>query len=152
MSKEKKTTQKNKVFTDKILPHHNVQVPFEVISHQELDCYCIAVFAYMKLRYQYFEDTLKSKYCESNTTIANALGISRSKVIDCLHKLESAGFLIKQTRNSAGVSKQDQTNIYIVSDVLRNQKPEVSKTPKEKAYTPITKDYSWLDDPNNDPF
>lgn len=117
------TTQK-KVLPKNVKPKHNIQLPAEVIGHPDLDVYCIVVFSYMKLRYQYFNGFLKTTYHESNSTIAEAVGISRRKVIDCIDKLEKAGFVTKQVRNKAGSSKTEQTNIYTVKDCLKGTKIE----------------------------
>jgi len=95
-----------------------------VLFHKDVDTYTLKVFAYMKFRYQYFNNSLKTTYHESNTTIAEAVGISRRKVIECISKLENAGFVTKQIRNGCGVDKQDQTNIYTVKDCLLGSKIE----------------------------
>jgi biotin operon repressor len=113
-----------KKLPEKLKPKHNVQIPVEVMQHPDLDVYCLAVYAYMKLRYQYFNNFLKTTYHESNTTIADAVGASRRKVIECIGKLEKAGFVTKKIRNGSGVDKKEQTNIYTVKDCLSGSKIE----------------------------
>lgn len=130
MAKQKKVLPKT------LKPTHNVQLPVEVLGHPDLDVYCIAVFSYMKLRYQYFNGYLKTTYHESNSTIAEAVGMSRRKVIECISALEKAGFVTKQIRNKAGSSKQEQTNIYTVKDCLKGSKVELA-----------VKDLQWEDCP-----
>lgn len=110
-------TEKKKVYSENLKNHHNVQLPVEVLLHQETDPYDVMVFSYMKLRYQFF--THKGlQFCESNTTIASALSISRRKVIECINKLERLGFIHRELRNVSGVDKSEQTNIYTVTDCI----------------------------------
>lgn len=116
------TTKKK--LPEAVKPKHNVQIPVEVMQHPDLDVYCLAVFAYMKLRYQYFNNFLKTTYHESNSTIAAAVGASRRKVIECISKLEKAGFVTKKVRNGSGVDKTEQTNIYTLRDCLSGSKIE----------------------------
>jgi len=142
---------KKKIVPETIKKKHNVQIPAEVLLHQDLDTYCIVVYGYMKLRHQYFVDHLKSTYHESNTTIANAVGLSRSKVIECISKLEKAGFVIKKIRNGSGVDKKEQTNIYTVRDCLTDSKNR--DTSSKKLVEPkIQKDYkkTYRSDPINE--
>jgi len=113
---------KKKILPKTVKSDSNVQIPVEVLCHENLDAYCVVVFAYMKLRYQFFNDHLKTSFHESNSTIADAVGLSRSKVISCIDKLIEAGFVTKKTRNVVGVSKTEQTNIYTVTDCLRKKK------------------------------
>jgi len=102
---------------DNIKPEHNVQIPMEVLLHKEIDTYSLKVFTYMKFRYQFF--TMQGMtFHESNTTIAEATQMSRSKVIESINKLVELGFVSRQTRHGAGSEKGSQTNIYVVSDIL----------------------------------
>lgn len=101
----------------KLQPHLNVQVPVEVLLHKGLSSNDKVVFSYMKLRYQFFSSK-GMPYCESNTTIANALGLSRSTVIRSISKLSEEGFITKDIRNSQGVGRSEQTNLYVVKDCL----------------------------------
>lgn len=134
--KEKKT--KVKVYPETLQPHFNVQIPVEVLLHQDLDTYSVVVFAYMKLRFQYFQN-INKPYCESNNTIASAVGLSRSKVIESINKLESLGFLVREVRNRLGIDKKEQTNIYTVVDCLAESNPvfTVKKIEKTKTQTKV---------------
>lgn len=126
-------TQKNEA----ILPHHNVQIPMEVLLHEEMDTYSLKVFAYMKFRYQFF--TLKGlPFMESNSTISDMIGVSRSKVIESINKLVDLGFVVRQERHGKGSIKKDQTNVYIVKDILTpngivTQQKKKESTPKKPA-------------------
>lgn len=106
------------MFMSRILQHHlNVQIPVEVLLHENLSSNDKVVFSYMKLRYQFFKLN-KLPYCESNTTIASAIGLSRSTVIRSITKLMLEGFVTKDIRNTQGVDRGEQTNIYTVKDCL----------------------------------
>lgn len=127
-----------------ILDHYNVQIPAQILLHPEIDAYCLKVFAYMKFRYQHF--TLKGMtFHESNTTIAEAIGVSRSKVIDSINKLIDLGFVNRQTRHGAGSEKGNQTNIYVVMDILTpngvvvKQEKKVKQQPKTQQAAPKQK-------------
>jgi hypothetical protein len=146
-------TQKNEA----ILPHHNVQIPMEVLLHPEMDTYSLKVFAYMKFRYQFF--TLKGlPFMESNSTISDMIGVSRSKVIESINNLVDLGFVVRQERHGKGSVKKDQTNIYIVKDILTpngavtQQKKKVvvkDKTPPipiTKTVEVDDKSLNWFDD------
>lgn len=146
--------QKDK--NEAIKDFHNVQIPAQIFMHPEIDPYTFKVFAYMKFRYQFF--TLKGmSFHESNTTIGEAIGISRSKVIDAINKLISLGFVVRQARHGAGSEKGNQTNIYIVMDVLTpngkvvKQENKVKQVPNIPQFTPRTKEIipepHWGDDP-----
>jgi hypothetical protein len=136
-----KKEKKEKVYPDTLKKEHNVQIPVEVLLHQSTDAYDIMVFSYMKLRYQFF--TMKGlPFCESNSTIAAAIGLSRRKVIECINKLESLGFLHRELRNVSGVDKKEQTNIYKVTDCMSESKQvarrEIKKQVKETNRVKVT--------------
>lgn len=128
---------------DNIKPEHNVQIPMQVLLHKEIDTYSLKVFAYMKFRYQFF--TMQgSTFHESNTTIAEATQMSRSKVIESINKLVELGFVSRQTRHGSGSEKGSQTNIYIVSDILipngvvvkQEKKVKYQQKPQQKEVEP----------------
>jgi biotin operon repressor len=100
-----------------LLPHFNTQVPVEVLLHPEIDAYALKIFAYMKLRYQFFAYK-QLPFMESNSTISERTGVSRSKVIESINTLVSLGFVIRQERHGKGSVKKEQTNIYVVKDIL----------------------------------
>lgn len=148
-------TQKNEA----ILPNHNVQIPMEVLLHPKIDTYSLKVFAYMKFRYQFFT-RIGSPFMESNSTISDMIGISRSKVIESINNLVDLGFVVRQERHGKGSVKKDQTNIYIVKDVLtpngivvQQKKSRTVKAPSEVVHRVVeNQDNStdWLnglDDP-----
>ena len=134
------TTQKK----DNIKPEHNVQIPMQVLLHKEIDTYSLKVFAYMKFRYQFF--TMQGlTFHESNTTIAEATQMSRSKVIESINNLVELGFVSRQKpRHGAGSEKGSQTNIYIVSDILtpkgvvvkQEKKARQQQKPQQKEVEP----------------
>ena len=147
-------TQKEK--NEVIKAHHNVQIPMQILLHPDIDAYCLKVFAYMKFRYQFF--TLKGMtFHESNTTIAEAIDVSRSKVIDSINKLIELGFVNRQTRHGVGSEKGNQTNIYVVMDILTpngsvvKQEKRVKQQPKTQQFAPKQKVFipepDWEDDP-----
>ena len=102
---------------ENIKPEHNVQIPMQALLHPEMDTYSLKVFAYMKFRYQFFARRGQD-FHESNSTISDALGISRSKVIESINNLIELGFLHRQERHGKGSDKKNQTNIYTVMDIL----------------------------------
>lgn len=129
--------EKNDIIKD----HHNVQIPAQILLHPDIDAYCLKVFAYMKFRYQFF--TLKGlTFHESNTKIGEVIGVSRSKVIDSVNKLIELGFVVRQARYGAGSEKGNQTNIYVVMDILTpngkvvKQEKKVKQQPKTQHITP----------------
>lgn len=133
------TTQKK----DNIKPEHNVQISMQVLLHKEIDTYSLKVFAYMKFRYQFF--TMQGlTFHESNTTIAEATHMSRSKVIESINNLVELGFVSRQTRHGAGSEKGNQTNIYVVSDILtpngvvvkQEKKVKQQQRPQQKVVKP----------------
>ena len=114
-----------KLTVDKIKPEFNVQLPAQVMFDERLDVYAKIVFAYMKFRYQYFTEHLKSTYHESISTIGNAVGIGRTKTISVLKVLEDCGYITKNVRNADRKAPKDQqTNIYKVKDCLTGTKRE----------------------------
>lgn len=133
-----KKEKKQKVYPDTLKKEHNVQIPVEVLLHQSTDAYDIMVFSYMKLRYQFF--TMKGlPFCESNSTIAAAIGLSRRKVIECINKLESLGFVHRELRNVSGVDKKEQTNIYTLTDCIPKEQHTIIKDkPKTQEKKPST--------------
>lgn len=150
MSKQQKE-KKQKVYPETLQPQFNVQIPVEVLLHNELDAYAVLVFGYMKLRFQFFQNKGKP-YCESNTTISSATGLSRSKVIESINKLESLGFVVRELRNRVGVSKTEQTNIYTVVDCLAKDTPVFKPKTEVKKTAPRVADYSQHLDHDSDPF
>ena len=143
---------------EKLKPEWNVQIPVQVFMHSEIDAYTLKVFAYMKFRYQFFKKK-GLHFTESNSTIAEATSMSRSKVIDAIGKLIALGFLLKQERFGKGSEKKNQTNIYTVMDVLtpngvvtqQEKKAKVTPraTPKPKV---VVAEREWFDDDDSDPF
>lgn len=148
-------TQQEK--NEKLKPEWNVQIPVQVLMHPEIDAYSLKVFAYMKFRYQFFKRK-GLEFLESNTTISEAIGISRSKVIDSINKLIRLGFLHRLERHGKGSEKSNQTNIYTVMDILTpngvvtQHKKKVKSEAKDspKPHIPIPQN-GWYDD-ENDPF
>jgi biotin operon repressor len=138
-----------------ILPHYNVQIPMEVLLHSEIDTYSLKVFAYMKFRYQFFK-LQGNTFHESNTTISEAIGISRSKVIESINKLVNLGFVIRQERHGLGSDKANQTNVYTVMDILtpngvitKQTKKQAHKEPKKQVPLPQV-NTTWFND--DEPF
>ncbi len=104
----------------------------EILLHPEMDVYTLKVFAYMKFRYQFF--TLKNlPFMESNSTISGMIDVSRSKVIESINKLVDLGFVVRQERHGKGSVKKDQTNIYIVKDILTPNGVVTQQKKKEKS-------------------
>lgn len=139
-----------------ILDHYNVQIPAQILLHPDIDPYCLKVFAYMKFRYQrYVKDGMT--FHESNSTISAAISVSRSKVIESINKLVELGFVVRQIRHGAGSEKGNQTNIYIVMDILtpngqvkwkeKGVKSEVKESPKPHIPAPQNDWYDGEDDP-----
>lgn len=149
-------TQKEK--NENIKPEYNVQIPVQVFMHPEIDPYSLKIFTYMKFRYQFFQ-LQGGTFHESNTTISDATGVSRSKVIESINKLVSLGFVVRQERHGLGSEKANQTNIYTVMDILtpngvvvkqvKKAKKSVQKEP-EKIPTKVETRPSWGDE--EDPF
>lgn len=148
-------TQKEK--NGNIKPDHNVQIPAQILLHPEMDVYTLKVFAYMKFRYQYFI-LQGNTFHESNSTISEATGISRSKVIEAINKLVSLGFVVRQERHGVGSDKGNQTNIYTVMDILtpngvvtrhekKLTKPKQKTTEKIPPKVDISHSLGDLDDP-----
>lgn len=143
---------------ENIKPEHNVQIPMQVLLHPEMDTYSLKVFAYMKFRYQFFKHK-GLDFVESNSTISEAIGVSRSKVIESINNLIKLGFLHRQERHGKGSDKKNQTNIYTVMDILtpngvvtRQSKKVAQPTlkPVEK-HTPKTEVIpNWMEE--DDPF
>lgn len=144
---------------DNLKPNFNVQIPVEILLHPEIDAYALKVFAYMKLRYQFFAHK-KLPFMESNSTISDRVGVSRSKVIESINKLQELGFVMRQERHGKGSAKKEQTNIYIVKDILtpngevvwqeKKQKKVVTEKPVKKVIIP--QENSWYLDDSEDPF
>lgn len=143
---------------ENIKPEWNVQIPMQVLLHPKMDTYSLKVFAYMKFRYQFFKRE-GSDFVESNSTIAEAISVSRSKVIESINNLIELGFLHRQERHGKGSDKNNQTNIYTVMDILTpngtvtKQSKKVAQPtvkPVEK-YAPKTEVIpSWMEE--DDPF
>lgn len=142
---------------ENIKPEWNVQIPMQVLLHPQVDTYSLKVFAYMKFRYQFFKRK-GLDFLESNSTIAEAIGISRSKVIESINNLIQLGFLQRQERHGKGSDKNNQTNIYTVMDILtlngvvsKQVKKVLLPTMKTVENTPpkteFISDWSIEDDP-----
>jgi predicted transcriptional regulator len=139
---------------ENIKPEHNVQIPMQVLLHPQVDTYSLKVFAYMKFRYQFFK--LKGlDFVESNSTISEAIGVSRSKVIESINNLVELGFLHRQERHGKGSDKKNQTNIYTVMDILipngvvTKQSKKVTQQPSKTVEKPKPKTEvipSWMEE------
>lgn len=143
---------------ENIKPEHNVQIPMQVLLHPEMDTYSLKVFAYMKFRYQFFKHK-GLDFVESNSTISEAIGVSRSKVIESINNLIELGFLHRQERHGKGSDKKNQTNIYTVMDILipngmvtRQSKKVAQSTvkPLEKPTLKAEVISSWMEE--DEPF
>ena len=98
----------------KFKPTHNVQIPVEVLLNNNLDATSVRVFAYIKLRYQFF-NSLNKDMTESVKTMCETLNLSRSTFQRSIRKLQQEGLL-------QIIPKPPLTNAYVITDCLTNNK------------------------------
>jgi len=81
-----------------------------------LDPYDKCVYLYMKFRYQFFK-SLGLEYNESNKTIAEAVSISKRKVVSSINKMADLGIVIRVVGDGMEPDTlTGKTNTYVVID------------------------------------